>query len=30
MAIKRSVLMEKKERKTPSNQRVPLGSAAAR
>ena len=30
MASKRTVVMEKKERKTPRNQRGPLGSATAR
>jgi len=30
LAVKRTVVMKKKERKTPSNQRVPLGSATAR
>jgi CRP/FNR family cyclic AMP-dependent transcriptional regulator len=29
MAVKRTVVMEKKVRKTPRNQRVPLGSATA-
>ena len=30
MAIKRPVVMEKKRRKTPGNQRAPLGTAIAR